>query len=563
VCNVLERVMAATGLIKAAKIDFGQHNNVQFGGVLLAVPALVSQGLKEAMNIYEPFLKAYYGIESVFMLLGFMSLLRIKSPEQLKQHSPGELGKVIGLDRVPEAKTLRRKLNLIVAQKKAGKFQQALLKKWTLEQPCLFFYIDGHVRVYNGYKANLGRKYVSRQKLCLAGTVEYWVNDEMGLPFMCVIGELNEKLREAIETDIVPQLLADIPADPKAGDDSQTPLFTLIFDREAYEPSFFARLWREHRIAVITYRKNVKDKWDENDFYEIETKVIGNIVNMLVCEKKTELNGFVFREIRKLSDDGHQTVILTTNLKLPIREVVGKMFSRWSQENFFRYLLGDFNFDRLLQYGTEELSGDIQVVNPAYSSISNQIKKTKEKKARLEAQLFQHLEKDINQPMSKMSDLFVTHSKTTDKIETLKSELDQMLIDRKQIPARIKLKEMDNEKRYNKLKTESKQFINIIRMIAYRAETALLNLIRPVFRNTEKEGRMVIKSILTSDVDLKPDYTEKNLTITLHTQSNPRSNKAAFELCILLTETQTVYPGTDLKMIFKTHPNHFAKGQEF
>jgi hypothetical protein len=558
VTNVMERALAAVGLIPESEIAFGNHNNVQFGGVLLAVPALISQGLGEAVNIYQPFSNCYYGLEPVFMLLGFMSLLRIKSPEQLKQCSPGELGKVLGLDRAPEVKTLRHKISMIVAQQQAKAFQQALLHKWTQTQPCVFFYIDGHVRVYSGSEANLGRKFVSRQKLCLAGTTEYWVNDEMGLPLMCVIGELNEKLRQAIEVDIVPQLLHDTVGDPRIDQDADLPRFTLIFDREAYEPAFFSRLWTKHRIAVITYRKNVKDQWPENDFKEVETQVIGNPVKMRVCERNIEINGEVFREIRKQSEDGHQASILTTHRRLSTLEIAGKMFSRWSQENFFRYLIENYNFDRLLQYGTEELSADIEVVNPLYSKLTYRIKKTREKKARLEAQLFQRIDENSDTPLEKVSELLASQSKTTEKIQVFKTELEALLTERKNHPARIKLKDMNKEKRYNKLKTESKLFINIIKMIAYRAETALFNLLTPIFGNKSKEGRMLIKSILASDADLFPDKANKTLTITLHTLSSPRKNFAASQLCTLMTETQELYPGTDMKMIFKTHPDQFA-----
>jgi hypothetical protein len=554
----MERTLAAVGLIPEAQITFGQHNNVEFGGVLLAVPALISQGLDEASNIYEPFPNCYYGLESVFMLLGFMALLRIKSPEQLKQCSPGELGKVLGLDRSPEVKTLRGKIGLLVEQKKAEPFQQALLRKWTKEQPCVIFYIDGHVRVYNGSEANLGRKYVSRQKLCLAGTTEYWVNDEMGLPLMCVIGELNEKLREAIEMDIVPRLLQDIAPDPLMDQDPDMPRFTLVFDREAYEPAFFARLWEKHRIAVITYRKNVSDTWPVTDFEEVETQVIGNNVRIDVCEREVKLNGYLFREIRNLSDNGHQVSILTTHSQLPMQVIAGKMFSRWSQENFFSYMLENYNFDRMLQYGTEELSPNIEVVNPPYSKLTGKIKKVREKTGRLEAQLHQHLEKNIDTPLEKMPDAMAAQKKIIEKIKPLKLELDILLAERKNTPARIKLADMPEVKRYNKLKTESKLFINIIKMIAYRAETALFNLMKPFFKNAYKEGRMLIKSILASDADLAPDYLNNTLTVTLHTQSSPRNNLAASELCKIVNQTEEVYPGTNLKLIFKTHPDQIA-----
>ena len=47
------------------------------------------------------------------------------------------------------------------------------------------------------------------------------------------------------------------------------PLFTLVFDREAYSPALFKKLWEKHRIAILTYRKNVKDLWEEAEFEEV------------------------------------------------------------------------------------------------------------------------------------------------------------------------------------------------------------------------------------------------------------------------------------------------------
>ena len=555
---MVERAMAATGRISGAEVAFGRHDNVESGGVLLAVPALLSQGLGIAGEIYESFSRAYYGLEQVFLLLGFMSLLRIKNPEQLKQCPPGELGKLLGLDRVPEVKALRRKIGQIVDQKKAGEFQSALLRVWTGAEPCVVFYVDGHVRVYNGSEANLGKKFVSRQKLCLAGTVEYWVNDRAGMPLMCVIGELNEKLRDAMEDTIVPQLLRDTPGDPLADRDEDTPRLTLVFDREAYQPSFFARLWDKHRVAVITYRKNVKDKWPEIDFEEVDTQIIGNDVTMRVCERETVLDGHSFREVRQLSEGGHQASIVSTTRKLPTAQVAGEMFSRWSQENFFRYLAMNYDFDRMIQYGTEELAGQVLVVNPEHRKLSQRIRKAREKKARLDAVLLKNIEKNLDQPLDTFAELMATQSKTTSKAETLKTEIQDMIEQRKAIPARIRLDQMPEEQRYNKLKTESKLLINIVRMIAYRAETALYNMMGPVYANNDKEGRMLVKAILSSPADLHPDTENQTLTVTLHSQASPRANLAASYLCRQITETQYTYPGTNLKMIFKTHSDQFA-----
>ena len=125
-------------------------------------------------------------------------------------------------------------------------------------------------------------------------------------------------------------------------------------------------------------------------------------------------------------------------------------------------------------------------------------------------------------------------------------------MERKNIPYYIELKDMPQEKRYNKLKTESKLFINTIKMIAYRAETAMANILAPFYGRGEDETRMLLKDIIKSDADLIPDYTNNTLTVVLHSLSTPRANRAIEELCVILNATETIYPATNLKLIYKT-----------
>lgn len=160
-----------------------------------------------------------------------MALCRIKNPEQLKEHSPGELGKLLGLDRIPEVGYFRTKIKQITDQSRADELHSVLFRSRVEELPEMFFYIDGHVRVYHGDLANLPRRFVSREKLCLSGTTEFWVNDQQGLPLMIVTSELNEKLKWAIE-EIIPKILEVITPQAKA----EEPVFTIVVDREAYEP---------------------------------------------------------------------------------------------------------------------------------------------------------------------------------------------------------------------------------------------------------------------------------------------------------------------------------------
>lgn len=159
-----------------------------------------------------------------------MALCRIKNPEQLKQQKVGELGALIGLDRVAETRCLREKIQQIVKQNKAREYNTLLLSHWLKDEDEFFFYIAGHVCIYHGHKANLPAKYVSRQKLCLSPTTEYWVNDAQGLPYLVFMGELSEKMQDVIELQVIPELKANVTIVQRISAKEKI-LFTLVFDR--------------------------------------------------------------------------------------------------------------------------------------------------------------------------------------------------------------------------------------------------------------------------------------------------------------------------------------------
>lgn len=362
--RVMERSPMARRAIGHALPQFESHQAVMGAGVLFLLPALLSAGLLKAQDVYTIPEDHYYGLESILLVLAFMSLSRIKNPEQLNKCQPGEIGRIIGLDRTPEVKCLRNKIQLLANQKQAQEFNRLLIKEWYSDdqrQEGAYLYVDGHQRVYYGGMANLPVKYISRQKLCLAATTEYWVNDSYGQPVLVVTGELTEKLEQAIEELIIPELKQTVLLPEKADNstvptpEEATPACTLIFDREGYHPAFFKKLWEEERIAVITYRKNVRDSWEDNLFKKTDVSVLGQPVTMNIYEQEVELDGVPFREIRRRNESGHQTSIITTNYHISMQDVAGRMFGRWSQENFFKYLIADYDFDKMITYGVEEV----------------------------------------------------------------------------------------------------------------------------------------------------------------------------------------------------------------
>jgi len=550
--RVEDRAFAAAGLQNAI-ISFDSCESVEFGGVLLLLPLLLANGLLSYKKYYSERLSGYYDFDSVILTLAFMYLCRIKSVEQLKHHSPGEIGKLLGLDRIPEARCLRSIVKELCSQEMASEWNAHLSEEWINQEDTSIYYLDGHVQVYHGHLANLGKKHVSRQKLCLPGMVEFWVNNANGMPYFFVTGEVNEKLQEMITTQLAPRLL-DLTDGRVSQDeldaDKSLPRFTLVFDREAYSPTFFKQLWDCFRIAVITYRKNVKDKWDEKDFsdHKVGTDVE---TDMKLCEKQVELNGVELREVRRLTDSGHQTSVITTNYKIPTALIAFYMFSRWSQENFFRYMRQEYDIDRIMQYGVDELDKTIMIVNREYSNTTCQLKKLREKKARCQAKLYVLVEENIEGELDQTKKNIEEQLQYMQKIESLEAEEQKLIDQRKQQPYKISIGEMPEDTRYNKLKMESKHLQNVIKIICYRAETAIANLLAGYYRKSTNEIRGLAKSIIFAKADIYPDYQTNILTVRLNSLATPRDNMAIREIYQTLNDYEAVFPGTKLKLVYK------------
>lgn len=482
-----------------------------------------------------------------------MYLARIKNAEQLKKISPGEFGKLMGIDRIPESKCLRSKLKEICRQEKSKQWNKDLANIWSTNESNEFYYIDGHVQIYSGYKANPGKKHVSRQKLCLPGIQEFWINNNDSLPYFYVTGEVNEKLLEMLSSQIIPQLLNDIQpryTESELSNDSDLPVFTIVFDREGYSPVFFDKIWQEHRIAVLTYRKNVKDIWDETEFSEYTIESDAESTEMKLSEKEVKLNNVSLREIRKLSKDGHQTSIITTNRKLSIEDVAKNMFLRWTQENFFKYMRKDYDFDRIMQYVVEQVDSELKVANPEYNNLCYYLKKLREKISRRRAKLFELIVENVNDTLENTSKQIKKQIKEKEELDELLKQEEELIAQRNLLPSRIKIKDMPEKNKYSRLHIESKLFQNIIKMICYRAESSCANVLSEYYTNYKKDKRELVKSIISCHGDIICDNKNEMLTISLYSQSSPRMNYALSKLCELLNDAENYYPGTNLKLSY-------------
>jgi hypothetical protein len=332
--------------------------DVRDGGVLLGLPGLLSMGLLAHTDCFQ-LPAGYYRLDSIFLLLAFMALARIKTIESLRYCPPGEWGKLLGFDRIPEAKTLRGKVKLLVQDGRAEQWSGLLSRDWMALCPesAGVLYIDGHVRVYAGGQTELPRHYVARQQLCLRATTDYWVNAMDGQPFFMVNKPVDPGLLTVLEEEIVPRLEQEVPRNPSVREQA-SPRFTLVFDREGYSPGFMARM-RRKRIACLTYHKYSGEDWPAAEFHDRQVDLVsGQSVTMQLAERGVFLGKKLWiREVRKLSEGGHQTSIISTDYSRGLSSLAAAMFARWSQENFFKYMREQYSLDRLFDYSLEEIPG--------------------------------------------------------------------------------------------------------------------------------------------------------------------------------------------------------------
>lgn len=559
--NIPDRIASSVGGLGEASPQFQSNIDVLNGGVLFALPALLVNGLLNQTKEHFELPNGYYGVYSIFLLLAFAALARYKSIESLRHIPPGEWGKLIGYDRIPETRTLREKIDLLTKNNQSKTWGANLCKQWMKNAPedTSSIYIDGHVRVYNGSQTNLPRHYVAREKLCARGVCDYWVNSKDGKPFFYITKTVDPGIIKVLENDIVPQLEEMIPNQPSEEELRLNPKkhrFTIITDRAAYSPPFMASMMKK-RIACMTYTKHQEEDWHPQEFstYSIELPS-GEIIENKIAERgvlkmKDKKPIIWVREIRKLKENGKQGSITTSNYEADLVTIVINMMSRWSQENFFSYMRHNYSIDRLIDYSLSDVDDTITIINPKWREIDSNIRKQQSILSRKIAE-FGSISLDSNIETKEFLEKQKMKSEILEEIENIKETIKNKKNEKKLITKRICYSDLPNDSKFKQLRPNAKYFIDTIKMIAYRAETCMVNTLKEKLpKMAWDSSRAIIKGIYASSADFEVDDKSKTLTIKLHHQANERHDNAVRFLCEELTKTETEYPGTNLRIIYK------------
>lgn len=541
--RTFDRQLAYLGLLDDAAPIFRDGSQVPGAGVLLALPYLAHSGLlRIARKLYGEIGPAFYGLRTTLLTLLLMALLRIQRPEHLKERDPAAFGKLLGLDRAPEVKTLRRQLTRLAAHHHAEQLGADLARLRVDQRGHLmgFLYVDGHVRAYHGQRT-ISRAYVARRHLAMPATTDYWVNDRTGDPLLLITGDVNAALTKAFPTLL--REVRGVIGERRA---------TIVFDRGGWSPTLFRTMIQEG-FDILTYRKGKGRLINERRFVRRRARLDGCWVSYDLHDQPVRfLKGKLrLRQVTRLCESGHQTQVITNRWDLRDIEVAYRMFDRWRQENFFKYMREEFLLDALVDYRIEPEDPTRTIPNPERRALDKQVRAARAELAKVEREYGAAAADNTEQRRPTMRGFKIAYGTLGKKLRAARDRLARLIDKRRNVPQRVEIRDL-SERAVVKLATERKHLTDLIKMVAYQAESDLLALLRPHYTRADQEGRTLLHEIFAATGDIR--VTQSELQITLAPLSSPHRTRVAQALCELLDQTATVFPGSRLRLRLAVRP---------
>jgi prepilin-type processing-associated H-X9-DG protein len=543
-----DRFLARQGLLDDAVPLFGDAAELPRAGVLLAIPVLQAHGgLEVFARLYGSIGPAFYGLRTTVLSLVLLALLRIKRPENVKEYSPEPLGRLLGLDRMAEVKTLRRKLTVLAGRGKGQELLKELarLRLAQHEERVAFLYVDGHVREYSGQEMLAKTKKAQRAVATCAAT-DTWVHDADGEPLLLVTSAMNAGLTQVLEA-IVVEAKELIPAGRR---------LTILFDRGGWSVKLFARLIALG-VDIITYRKGAKKTLPRARFVAHRVREEGREKTYWLYEQARVRVGRLrshrrrrragagseylwLRQLTVLREDGRQTVIVTNRTDLLAVEVVTRLFRRWRQENYFKYMAEEFALDALVEYGVDEVPEEASRPNPERKRVAKERQRVQGEVTRLRAQLGAAANSNEERQRPTMRGFKVAQAKLRRQLAQVEQREKELTEQLHQLPPRVPATGLKT------LKKEKKLIVDAVKMIAYQVETALLGRLVKHYARAADEGRTLLHAAFQSSARMEVAETE--LKITIAAQSAPHRSEALAQLCQELDAEAVYYPGSHLRV---------------
>jgi len=382
-----ERAAARWGKLPHADPVFAPAARVPLAGLLLAIPAMEATGLLScATTVFGCLRNGFYGLDTMLVEGVLRALAGEPRAEGSTRIDPAALGRVLGLDRGPEVKTIRRKITDLAATGRADELLAAMAARHVARldatNPDLLavFYVDGHVRAYQG-----GRK-VAKTHLLPPEVPRPGNGGDVGRRRVRGPGPGRHGGARRVPGD------GATPAATRPTQGRRRPApGPGRFDRGGWSPALFAHMDAQG-FDVLTWRKGLAEDVDPDLFTDLTyTDQTGRTHQWRVADTAVDLpvagddQVFTMRQVtlivanNKTGRQEHpaaptrQIHILTTRTDLPVEQVIYRMGSRWRQENYCRYARMHFDLDSHDAYATTDDDPTRLVPNPAKKKAHQQL----------------------------------------------------------------------------------------------------------------------------------------------------------------------------------------------
>lgn len=188
------------------------------------------------------------------------------------------------------------------------------------------------------------------------------------------------------------------------------------------------------------------------------------------------------------------------------------------------------------------------MVNPSWRELDGQSRSLKGKLTQRQARfaaLTLHPEADPSQ-VPKWEQ---RKAELLEEIEQLEHELEEVKRRMKETPQHLKWDELPQENKFERLAPSRKRLTDTVKMIAYRAETAMAGIVREELARTD-DARSLLRDLFRSEADIFPDTKGGVLHVNVHPMSNARSNRAIQHLLDHLNVAAFTYPGANLQLVY-------------
>jgi len=267
---------------------------------------------------------------------------------------------------------------------------------------------------------------------------------------------------------------------------------------------------------ILTYRKGTCRRINEKRFVRRRAQLDGRCVSYHLHDQAVRfLKGKLrLRQVVRLCDDGHQVQVITSRWDLRDIEVAYRMFDRWRQENFFKYMREEFLLDALVDYHVEPEDPTRTIPNPERRALDKEIRAARAEVAKLEQEYGAGAAAADNaeQRRPTMRGFKIAHSKLGKKLRVARGRVTTLVDQRREVPKRIEVRDL-SDGAVVKLATERKHLTDIIKMVAYQAESDLLALLRPHYARADQEGRTLLHDLFALTGDIRVSDSELHITL--------------------------------------------------